>query len=77
MYTRFVLIAFTPTAKPDSNGHISPVCDPHWMILNSLESWKSLVSNGSGFITFGLAVWRRWAEEYRLPKLDWILAVLL
>jgi len=56
MYTRFALIAFTPAARPDSNGHISLICDPNSMILDSLERWKSQVSKGNGFIAFGLAV---------------------
>jgi len=45
--------------------------------LGLLESSACLVSNGSGFMEFALSVGKIWAEEYRLPKLDWILAVLL
>ena len=56
MHTRFALVAFTPAARLNSNGHISLVCDPYSMILNSLENGKSLVSNGGGFIAFGLVV---------------------
>jgi len=51
-----LLDAFTPAARPDSNGHNFLVCDPNSVILDSLESLKSLVSKGSGFTGFGLAV---------------------
>ena len=55
-FTRFALNAFTPTVRPDSFGHNFLVCDPNSVILDSLESLRSLISKGSGFTGFGLAV---------------------
>ena len=54
--TRFTLIAFTLSARPDSFRHNFLVCDPNSVIIDSLESMKSLVSSGGGFTRFGLAV---------------------
>jgi len=54
-FTRFALNAFTPAARPDSFGHNFLICDPNLVILDSLESLKSLVSKGSAFTGFGLA----------------------
>jgi len=55
MYT-YSGYAFTHVARSDSNVHNFLVCDPNSVILDSLESLKSLVSKGSGFTGFGLAV---------------------
>ena len=52
----FAINAFTPAARPDSFGHNFLVCDQNLVILNSLESLKSLVSEESGFTGFGLSV---------------------
>ena len=51
-----LLNAFTPAARPDSNGYNFLICDPNSVILDSLERFKSLVSKGSSFTGFGLAV---------------------
>jgi len=56
MFTRFVINAFTLTASPTSRRHISLNTQPNVVILGFLESLGCLVSGGSGFTGFGLAV---------------------